>query len=85
MNRNMLAAKAKQNLLVTSNRGIRIDQRKTLVFGSSEGEQSHAARALDGGRQQALMAGAVSGDPARRHLASFGNKLRDHSEILVVM
>ena len=59
--------------------------RKTrLVFRGSEGKQRHAAGSFDGGRQQSLMASAVAGNPARRHFAPFGDKLRNNPEILVI-
>src|SRR5262245_39679955 len=83
MNRNTLAVKAKRNLPMTSSRSIK-SHRKKLVIGGGEGQQRHTARSFDGGRQQALMPGAVSGNPARRHLSSLGYELRNGAEIFVI-
>jgi len=55
-----------------------------LVFGSSERQQRHAARPFNGNGEQSLMPGAVSRDPARRHLSPFGDELSYHSEIFVI-
>ncbi len=54
------------------------------AFGRCEGEKSDIASPLDCGRQQPLMAGAVSGNAARGHFSPFGHKLAQDLRVLIV-
>src|SRR5438309_1263101 len=82
--RNMLEARARTNLLMTSNRSMGMDRWKCLVFGSGKGEQRHAASSFYSGGQQPLVARAVSGDSTGRHFPPFRNKLSDRPQIFII-
>jgi len=55
-----------------------------LVICGGERQQSDAPGALDRRCQQALMARAVAGNPAWRHLAAFGNERRYRAQVFVI-
>jgi hypothetical protein len=55
-----------------------------LIIRGSERQQSDASGALDRRRQQPLMARAVAGNAARRHLATFGNERRYCAQVFVI-
>src|SRR6516165_10011877 len=78
-----LEAKARVNLLMTSNFGIALTD-KRLAFRGGERQQRDTARSFDGGCQHTLVTGAIAGNPARCHFSPFRNELGNHPQVLVI-